>query len=147
MSSCSVQLRKAESVSSHCEASHHEKQFFGYENMSSFFLNLQTHKLTHSMAKEAGEHCLSACTVIQKDQCRGGVMCFCSLKISNQANHREARCRLCHNQVLLALADTICAGVTRSHSKQHHPAKVTITRAGEKPRRHPKSQGGLLASV
>lgn len=77
------------------------------------------------MAKEVGEHCLLACTVIQKDQCRGEVMCFCSLKIANRANQREARSHVRHNQVLLALAHTIRAGI--SHSKQHHPPKVAIT--------------------
>lgn len=145
----SVQLCKDESVSSQCEACFlgplgfllvyfcrvycPDEQYyqvilviecFPHRNMSSFFLNLHTHKLTHTMAKEVGEHCLLVCTVIQKKQCRGEVMCFCSLKISNQANQREARCHLRHNQVLLALADTICAGI--SHSKQHHPAKVVI---------------------
>ncbi|CAJ1075238.1 LOW QUALITY PROTEIN: uncharacterized protein LOC109089580 [Xyrichtys novacula] len=59
----------------------------------------------------------------------------------------DGRYRWRHDQVLKAVADTICSGITSS--KQQHPSKTSIAfvRAGETPQPPRKTQGGLLATA
>lgn len=56
----------------------------------------------------------------------------------------EGRYRWRHDQVLEAVADTICAGIQQSRHQPPRRQNITFIRAGEK---QPKVLAGLLSSA
>ncbi|XP_061896833.1 uncharacterized protein LOC133645919 [Entelurus aequoreus] len=59
----------------------------------------------------------------------------------------EGRYRWRHDQVLKALADSICAAIQNSKSQAAPKQSITFIRAGQKASRQPNFSGGLLATA
>ncbi|XP_061902037.1 uncharacterized protein LOC133649222 [Entelurus aequoreus] len=81
------------------------------------------------------------CQLCQKRGSLEHILSCCSKALG------DGRYRWRHDQVLRAIADTICMGINTS--KRQHPTKSTIAfvRAGEKPQPSKKTQGGLLTTA
>ncbi|KAI4881119.1 hypothetical protein NFI96_020517, partial [Prochilodus magdalenae] len=84
---------------------------------------------------------LPACQLCQKRGTLEHILSCCSKALG------DGRYRWRHEQVLQAVADSICTGII--NSKRQHLSKCTIAfiRAGEKPQPPRKTQGGLLATA
>lgn len=81
------------------------------------------------------------CLLYQKRGSLEHILSCCSKTLG------DGRYRWRHDQVLQAIADTICTGISNSKRQQPTRSMVALVRAGEKPQPSKKTQGGLLSTA
>ncbi|XP_063080140.1 uncharacterized protein LOC134470047 [Engraulis encrasicolus] len=81
------------------------------------------------------------CQLCQKRGSLEHILSCCSKALG------DGRYRWRHDQVLRAIADTICTGISVSKGQQPTKSAIAFVRAGEKPQPSKKTQGGLLTTA